>query len=167
MISVCQHLAPVFKWSIWMEGNLGLGRAVHSFTLAVQITVKMAPWSPFTAYPKDFVGVPWRGVCFLSLNLNQEKAKFNYSICLIRMCKRRMKTTQGGKPSQADGQRNWILKASFSHWRLYTWCLPLYILHPDCFYSFVLMVFPFLVEPVWVEIHNCPKPRILTKQAFL
>ena len=29
-----------------MEGSLGLGRAVHSFTLAVQFTVKMAPLLP-------------------------------------------------------------------------------------------------------------------------
>lgn len=128
MISVCQHLAPVFKWSIWMEGNLGLGRAVHSFTLAVQITVNMAPWSPFTAYPRDFVGVPWRGVCFLSLNLNQEKAKFNYSICLIRMCNRRMKTTQGGKPSQVEGQRNRILKGIFFSLKI---CIP-----DVCHYTF-------------------------------
>ena len=152
MISVCQHLAPVFKWSIWMEGNLGLGRAVHSFTLAVQITVNMAPWSPFTAYPRDFVGVPWRGVCFLSHQDVQQENENNP----------RRKAKPSRRTEKQNPERHLFLTED-----LYTWCLPLYILHPDCFYSFVLTVFLFLVEPVWVEIHNCPKPRILTKQAFL
>lgn len=68
---LCLPTASFRSQFVWMESSLGWGQWVYSFARSTEITFKMAPCGPFNANPRASVGISWRDVCSLLLNLKQ------------------------------------------------------------------------------------------------